>query len=67
MVKGLGRAQSLNACRVGNLLVGDHTRYGCEDVDDSRGMVLVDAEKPQLFSCGVQIDLGILFGVFSLF
>ena len=45
MVNGIGTRETLNARRVGNLLVGDHARYGREDVDDSRGMVLIHAEK----------------------
>src|ERR1039458_3826879 len=46
--EGIGRAQSLHARRVCNLLVSDHARYWCDDVDNSRRMVLIDAEKPQL-------------------
>jgi hypothetical protein len=30
-------------------------------------MVLVDAEKPQLFGRGIQISFGVLFGIFGLF
>ena len=30
-------------------------------------MVLVNAEKPQLFGCGIQIDFGVLLSVFGLF
>ena len=40
---------------------------GCEDIDDSRRMVFIDAEKPQLFGGGIQIRFGILCGVFRLF
>ena len=66
MVKGLGPSQTLHAGRVGDLLIGDHARDGSDDVDDAGGMILVDAEKLQLLGGGIQIDLGVLCGVFGL-
>src|SRR6266852_1120530 len=63
--EGIWRAQSLDSRRVRYLLVGDDTRYRCDDVDDSGRVLLIDAQKPQLLSCVIQVRLGILFGNFS--
>ena len=53
-------SQSLDARRVRNLLISDYARDRGHYVDNSRGMVLVDAEKSQLLVDGIQIGLRIL-------
>ena len=53
--EGIRRSQSLNACRVRNLLIGDHARDGREDVNNARRMVLVHAQYSKLCGCRPQV------------
>ena len=58
----------MNAGRVGDLLVGNDSGDGRDDVDDAGGMILVDAESAQAVRWhALQVRLGVGFGGFGLF
>ena len=62
IVNGLG-AQSLHARGIGDLLIGDDSRDGRNDVHDSRRMVGIVAEQPQMFRRRLHVDLRLVLGV----